>query len=85
MTDTNYPMGDPHAVIRLAADPNYRVPNYMTADDPIPPRPDGRSPLETRSEDEREDGQAPLFVSRPARDEPEPVRPLLPGEPAELG
>lgn len=59
MTDTNYPMGDPHAVIRLAADPNYRVPNYMTADDPIPSRPDGRSPLETRSEDEREDGQAP--------------------------
>lgn len=56
MTDTNYPMGDPHAVIRLAADPNYRVPNYMTADDPIPPRPDGRSPLETRSEEEREDG-----------------------------
>ena len=57
-TDTtpNYPPGDPHAVIRLAADPNYRVPNYPTAADPIPPRPDGRAPLETRSADEPADG-----------------------------
>ncbi len=43
MTDPTPPehrFGDPHQVIRLAADPDYQVPNYPTADDPIPPRPD---------------------------------------------
>lgn len=39
-TTPEYRFGDPHAVIRAAADPNYRAPRYPTADDPIPPRPD---------------------------------------------
>lgn len=54
MTDTKYPTGDPHAVIQLAADPNYRVPNYPTAADPVPPRPDAR-PVKPQPAGEPED------------------------------
>lgn len=49
MTDTKFP--NPHDIIRRAADPNYRVPNYPTAADPVPPRPD--YPVEPRTEDEQ--------------------------------
>ena len=68
MTDANYPMGDPHAVIRLAADPNYRVPNYMTADDPIPPRPDGPSRWKPGRRTNGRTGRPPcLLAARPGR------------------